>query len=50
MQIRLFPKLILKNYKFRKFNVPNKGPFVSTDRRKEGDNCNIPIVFLKTWG
>ena len=23
---------------------------MSTDRRKEGDNCNIPIVFFKNLG
>ena len=29
--------------KFWYFKVPNKGPFVSTDRQMEGGNYNIPL-------
>ena len=33
--------------KFQKFKVANKGPFVSTDRRTDRDDYNIPFAFLK---
>ena len=33
--------MIFKNYKFQKFKVPNKGPFVSRD----GRDYNIPFDF-----